>query len=41
MKMSNRAYRRDTRRLPKWKELKEARIEQLSFMTAKYDNPKK
>jgi hypothetical protein len=41
MKMTDRKWRKETKRLPKWKELKEARIEQLSFMTAKYDNPKK
>lgn len=40
MKMTDRAYRRDTRRLPKWKELRLARAEQLATMVAKYDKKK-
>ena len=37
MRMTDRAYRRDTRRYPKWKELRLAKFEYKERMVAKVD----
>lgn len=38
MRMTDRQWRRDTKRLPKWKELKDAYAEYKATMVAKVDS---
>lgn len=38
MRMTDRMWRRDTKRLPKWKELKDAHAEYKATMVAKVDS---